>query len=351
LAIAVAGSTAALLGPTPAATAAGSSAAVARDNPAIRQVPSTESRSAQLQAAKVAKIATTAKPLALPTNVPLAKGLRTAPESGTALSVKGTAPHALSAVAGRRSQARLTTNGALWPGSNTSNPNAQIGKLYFDVDPGPAVDQHWCTGTAVNSGNKSLVLTAGHCVYDVANRRWYTNSFFVPGYENGQRPFGTWTVRVQSTTRNYFDTGASADDMAAVVVNRSSAGVALVNQVGGHGISFNQPVNQFRTSFGYPITDSRWPGWVSSGEDMYYCQGVDTYFSTGSFAGQMLLSCRMTGGASGGPWLTNVQSNWLGYAQSVNSNKGGIGAAWAGLMFGPYMDGQEAAVYQAVGSI
>ena len=348
LAIAVAGSTAALLGATPA-TAAAASTAVAADLPAIREVPKGERIATQLDAARVAKIASVAKPLGLATNVPLAKELRTDRTAGEALSVRGVAPKAQSPSAQVAATAS-GSNGALWPGANTSNPNAQVGKLYFDTDPSPTFRWSWCTGSAVNSGNKSLVLTAGHCVYDISNRRWYTNSFFVPGYENGRRPFGTWTVRVQSTTRNYFNTGASADDMAAVVVNHN-AGVALVNRVGGHGIAFNQPVNQFRTSLGYPITDSRWPGWTSSGEDMYYCQGTDSYFSTGSFAGQMLIGCRMTGGSSGGPWLTNVQSNWLGWAQSVNSNKGGIGSAWAGHMFGPYMGSQEAAVYQAVGNL
>jgi hypothetical protein len=350
LAVAVVGSTAALLGPGQAATAAEAKAAGRSDVPAVRQVPRTESAAKGFDAAKVARIARVARPLGLPTNVPLPKSLRGERVDGRAMSVRGTAPTSSPAATQLRAGARRASNGALWPGLNTRNPNTQIGKLYFDTDPTSGVRWSWCTGSAVNSGNKSLVLTAGHCVYDVGNRRWYTNSFFVPGYENGARPYGAWTVRIQSTTRNYFNTGASADDMAAVVVNRN-AGVALVNRVGGHGISFNQPVNRFRTSFGYPITDWRWPGWTSSGEDMYYCQGTDSYFSSGAFAGQMLLGCRMTGGSSGGPWLTNVRSDWLGYAQSVNSNKGGIGAAWAGLMFGPYMGAQEAAVYQAVGNL
>jgi hypothetical protein len=350
LAIAVAGSTAASLTPIQAVTAAEAKTAMASDVPAVRHVPTSERAAKHLDVAKVARIARSARPLGLPTNVSLPKTLRQSRDNGPAMSVRGTAPDALSPAAQLRTGARRSTNGALWPGRSTSNPNAQIGKLYFDTDPTSAFRWSWCTGTAVNSGNKSLVLTAGHCVYDVGNRRWYTNSFFVPGYENGARPLGAWTVRIQSATRNYFNTGASADDMAAVVVNRN-AGVALVNRVGGHGIAFNQPVNQLRTSFGYPITDSRWPGWTSSGEDLYYCQGVNSYFSSGAFAGQMLIGCRMTGGASGGPWLTNVRSDWLGYAQSVNSNKGGVGAAWAGHMFGPYMGAEEAAVYQTVGNL
>ena len=332
------------------ATAASTLSTVVSHAPAARQVPSAERT--LVKGLDMAKVARTSKPAPLPANVPLAKNQRVDGPGGARFSVPGTAPRALSPTTRLTPRAGATVatsnDGALWPGANTSNPNTQIGKLYFDTDPSPSVTRwSWCTGTVINSENKSLVLTAGHCVWDTTNRRWYTNAVFYPGYESGKTPNGGWPVRLQSTTWNYYNSGASADDMAIALVTKDSSGTALVNRVGGHGIAFNQPVNQVRTAFGYPITDTRWPGWTSDGEDMYYCQGTDSYYSSGSFAGQMLLGCRMTGGASGGPWLTSVQSNWLGYAQSVNSNKGGVGAAWAGYMFGPYMGQEESAVFQS----
>jgi V8-like Glu-specific endopeptidase len=350
LAIGAVSSTGALLVAAPSATAASTQSTVVSHTPAARHVSSAERTF--VKRLDMAKVERTSKPAPLPANVPLTKNQRAEGPDGPRFSVRGTAPRVLSPTIALRPRTGATVatsnTGALWPGANTSNPNAQVGKLYFDTNPDPKVEQwSWCTGTAVNSENKSLVLTAGHCVWDTANRRWYTNAWFFPGYENGKTPNAAWPVRLQSTTWNYYNSGASADDMAIVLVTKDSSGTALVNRVGGHGIAFNQPVNQFRTAFGYPITDSRWPGWTSDGEDMYYCQGTDSYFSGGSFAGQMLLGCRMTGGASGGPWLTNAQSNWLGYAQSVNSNKGGIGSAWAGLMFGPYMGSEESAVFQS----
>ncbi|HEX4751662.1 MAG TPA: hypothetical protein VH268_02100, partial [Solirubrobacterales bacterium] len=45
-----------------------------------------------------------------------------------------------------------------------------------------------CSGTSVVSPNKSVVITAGHCVYDEgiwSDRKWV----FVPGYHHGERPF------------------------------------------------------------------------------------------------------------------------------------------------------------------
>jgi hypothetical protein len=278
---------------------------------------------------------------------------------GPALSVSGAQPTkatgvvqdgpAIQAPGSKAATALATSDGSVWPGTSTSNPNKQIGKLVFDTDPSPTVTRwSWCTATVINSENRSLLLTAGHCVWDIGNRRWYTNVWFHPGYQYGANAsLGTWSARLLSTTWNYYNTGASADDMAIVLLNRNSSGYGIVDWVGAHGIAFNQATGYYRSSFGYPATDWRWPGYVADGEDLRYCQNYDTYYTSGSFAGQLLISCRMTGGSSGGPWLHNVQSNWLGYANSVNSNKGGIGAAWAYYMFGPYFGSQESAVFQA----
>lgn len=267
---------------------------------------------------------------------------------GAAITVRGQS----AGEAPRGIQASSAGNdGALWPYAATANPNRMVGVLYFDTDPSPSVTSiHQCTGTVVNSPNGSTVIVAGHCVWDSVNRRWYTNVQFVPATENGSAPYGVWPVRYMSTTGNYYSSALSADDMAAVVVNRDSQGRTLQSRVGSQGISFNQPVGQWRTSLGYPVTDQRWPGWVSSGKDMYYCQNTDTYYSSGTWAGQMWLPCRMTGGASGGPWLTGTNTSWIGYLNSVNSNKGYADSRGSGWMFGPYFGTAEANVWNAVKS-
>lgn len=320
-----------------------------KDAPASRTVPAAEQRAvAKLDHQEVAR---KSRPLQMPATTRSTGTHPVRGADGPAQRITGVAPSSTIASASSTASTPSATTtstaitGNLWPGLATANPNRQIGRLIFDTNPSPTITSwNHCTATATNSENKSLVLTAGHCVYDITNRRWYTQLWFYPGYENGAR-LGAWPVRLMSTTANYYSTGSSADDMAIVLVNKDSAGVPLVNRVGGHGIAFNQPVNGIRTSFGYPVTDSRWPGFTASGHDLYYCQGQDTYYASGTFAGQMQLTCRMTGGASGGPWLSSVASTWLGTSVSVNSNKGGIGTAWANSMFGPYMGSQEAAVF------
>jgi hypothetical protein len=245
---------------------------------------------------------------------------------------------------------RLAQNG-YWPGSYSTNPNRQIGKLYFDINPGTGVTWSHCSGTAVNSENKSIVITAGHCAYNPdpdnnglvsGNGRWYQNFQFCPGYENNCK-LGIWTAKRVTTTNSWFY-GVNGryswiDDVAAVQVNLNANSRRLVNVVGGHGISFNASTGAFRSAFGYPLTDSRWPEYTYSGQDLVYCQGRDTYYTS-----VMRIPCTMTGGSSGGPWLRDVNSSWLGILNSVNSHK-----AWGGpYMGGPYFGAAESRLFQQV---
>ena len=285
-------------------------------------------------------IVKSAKPMPMPKNVPSKSA--TSLERGTQVKIAPSAPGSVAAKGGLR--AYDTNAGALWPLGATVNPNRQIGKLYFDINPGAGVDWRHCTATAVNSENKSTVITAGHCVVNASTKQWYQHLWFYPGYQYGA-PLGAWSAKTFGTTGNYYYSGASADDMAAVVVNPDSLGRRIVNRLRGHGAWFNGTVGNYRTSLGYPVTDWRWPGYTANGEDARYCQGTDYYYSSGTWAGQMFLSCRMTGGSSGGPWLTWVNGSWMGYVNSVNSNKGGIGASWASVMFGPYFNNSELNVF------
>jgi hypothetical protein len=260
-------------------------------------------------------------------------------------------PSASSAQSGSSSAAAASQNGA-WPYSYNSNPNRQVGKLFFDTQPGAGESWSHCTATAVNSENRSLVLTAGHCVFRPdpdgngiisGNGHWYENFQFCPGYENGCN-LGVWRYRNVSTTFTWFGGYGSShyydyrDDIGVLLVNPNSSGY-IVNALGGHGISFNAASNQYRYSFGYPVSDWRWPEYSYSGEDMIYCPEYS--YADSSIPGTMWLSCTMTGGSSGGPWLTNVQSNWLGYVNSVNSHKP-YGGKW---MQGPYFDGEESYLF------
>ena len=259
-----------------------------------------------------------------------------------------------SAAAGTATSTSLATaqNGA-WPGAYYQNPNRQAGKLYFDKIRGPGVEWGNCSATAVTSENKSTIVTAGHCVYNPdpdnngvvnGNGYFYEDFRFCPGFENGCK-LGMWYYRNVATTNSWaYGVGTARrydyrDDVALIMMKPNSAGY-LVNVVGGQGMTFNNATGLTRQALGYPASDYRWPQYSYNGQDLMYCGARDTYDA--SIPGTMWISCTMTGGSSGGPWLTSPNSNWMGYVNSVNSHKPYGGA----YMSGPYFDSVESNLYQ-----
>jgi hypothetical protein len=272
---------------------------------------------------------------------------------GPQIKVRGVLPDTAAGAIGTTAAAPAAPaapqNGA-WPGGYAVNPNRQVGKLYYDIKKGPGEDWKHCSATAINSENRSVVLTAGHCVFNPdpdgngvveSNKFWYEWVQFCPGYEFGCK-LGVWHSRQVYTTDSWFyGTGANkakdwSDDIAIVLVKPNNQGL-IVNAVGGQGITFNLTVGRQQHAFGYPVTDWRWPEYTYSGEDLMYCTGTDWYDGYG----HLRIPCTMTGGASGGPWITSPAANWLGYVNSVNSHK-----AWGGLyMGGPYFGKAESDLF------
>ncbi|WP_156326135.1 trypsin-like serine peptidase [Nonomuraea sp. SBT364] len=144
------------------------------------------------------------------------------------------------------------------PDSPAGQP-ATSGKVFFVGGDGLP---HWCTGTAVQSVYRNLVATAGHCAHDLqrsgaAFDKWV----FVPGHSGGATPWGLYVGKQVST---HYDFGAYTDhDRDFALVNVYSGVVAasdgtltstgrLVDNVGGQGFSWNQPLDGPRDVFGYP---------------------------------------------------------------------------------------------------
>ncbi|WP_226873425.1 trypsin-like serine peptidase [Microbispora sitophila] len=75
------------------------------------------------------------------------------------------------------------------------------GKVFFIGGDGKP---HWCSATAVQSGYKNLVATAGHCVYDtVSNKETLDKWVFVPGYYQGKTPWGIYVGKTAYTHYDY----------------------------------------------------------------------------------------------------------------------------------------------------
>ncbi|WP_336211473.1 trypsin-like serine peptidase [Nonomuraea sp. LPB2021202275-12-8] len=265
---------------------------------------------------------------AQPLDVPTSKsGVRltassAGPSAGTAWS---TAPTA--------AQRRLAPNsgGSPWTGGGAVVKTT--GRVFFTTQGRNAS----CSGSAVTSANKSVVLTAGHCVK--LGGAFHTNWVFVPGYDAGARPFGTWVATRLLTTPQWNSREDINFDVAAAVV-APLEGQALTDVVGGQGVAFNQARRQQMYAFGYPAAAPY------DGSRLIYCSGraFDDFLLSRSLG----LTCNMTGGSSGGPWMLNFnEATGLGTQNSVNSFKYNFAPNW---MFGPYFGTDAQAVYQAAQS-
>lgn len=203
--------------------------------------------------------------------------------------------------------------------TNWSHTN---GKVFFR-DPADGKN-YVCSGSAVNSGSKRLVATAGHCVYGDAG--WFQNWVFVPSYHNGSRPYGTFQAYMLRTFTDFTTHKTSNwrgfnSDVAFVTTYSNASSRRVVEAVGGHGIITGGSEYQFAASiFGYP-------GNLQSGEVMYACSRTSTEkYSAGGYTFSRVSGCNMGGGSSGGPWLKDYSNaSGLGYLKSVSSfNQTGV---------------------------
>ena len=211
----------------------------------------------------------------------------------------------------------------------TSFPTRTNGKVFFTDDGVNYV----CSGTALLSGNKSVVWTAGHCVHDGAVN-FHTNWAFVPGYADGSRPYGTWTARSLLTTNGWATRGDFSYDEGAAVVSLSG-GRALTDVTGGRNIAFNTARNQTYASHGYPAASP------FNGQRLWVCTSPLRYNDTSANPATMGIDCNMTGGSSGGGWIANgsvTSVNSYGYRTLPN------------VMFGPYMGSVAQSLYTAASS-
>ena len=190
-----------------------------------------------------------------------------------------------------------------------------------------------CSGNAVASENRSVVITAGHCVKYKGS--WHTNWIFVPGYNNGDAPYGKWSARLTMTTPQWEASEDINYDVGAAVVGANN-GKQLTEVVGGQGIAFNQPRGQTMYAFGYPAAAPY------DGSRLIYCSGGT--FTDPLFSNDSGMACDMTGGSSGGPWFLSFdESTGEGIQNSVNS----FGYRFLpGYMFGPYFGSAAQDLYQ-----
>lgn len=231
-----------------------------------------------------------------------------------------------------------------YPYSTTVMPARAVGRIFFRAwDPANGYYDSSCSGTVVAARNRSVVWTAGHCVFETFANVWSSTFMFCPGYEDGSCPLGRWKASKTYTTQQWVDARCSAGgscqqsefwgDFGALVIKPKRQDRLIETRTNSHIIFYD--VNAGTTeSLGYPADppfDGRW---------LYWC--VATIFVNASQ--NLQIPCRATGGSSGGPWLGPWNSDGRAYVYSVNSHGGRttMGAPFQGLWAQVLYDGVEA---------
>ena len=237
--------------------------------------------------------------------------------------------------------------GASWTGGGRILEAS--GKVYFEMGGGAYV----CSGSVATDSRSgySLVLTAAHCAYDEVNERFATNWLFIPNFDGAptftcaQTVYGCWTAQALVVHEGYataggFNTQATLHDFAFAVVGPGgkSGSAQLDATVGSFGITFNSfPSGTQMYAFGYPAAGKY------KGKDLTYCAGpifFDPYNDELTYG----MECNMTGGSSGGPWLSSFNTGTgVGTLSSLNS----YGYSGVRAMHGPQFNADTSAVFSA----
>ncbi len=247
------------------------------------------------------------------------------------------------------------TTGASWNGDPYIANST--GKVLFAM----GGSYYVCSASVVNdtASDRSIVLTAGHCVFDQASGSYATNWMYIPNYDAAparlttsgsfcaSTVYGCWTAaslkaHTGFTSQNQFNDIAVLYDFGFAVLLGGGKSGGFVESLGTHSIAYDtNNAGVVADAFGYPAAQKY------KGNDLVYCEGpigFDAQMGNGTYR----IACDMTGGSSGGPWLRGFDGGAGGTLTSLNS----YGYSGDKSMYGPKFNANTRAVYEdALGAI
>lgn len=249
---------------------------------------------------------------------------------------------------------RSGTTGSKWTSGGDISSNT--GRVFFTMD-----NSWWsCSASAVQDlvSERSLVVTAAHCAYDESGTSGFAeNWMFVPNYaalHPGFDPDGTfcdetilgcWTANALVVSSRYAEAGGFNDvavlhDYAFAVLGAGGTSTTQLDQV----VTPN-PLSWIpRTAtadtwlFGYPAAGKY------KGDALTYCHGslnFDALMDNETYR----IPCAMTGGSSGGPWLSPFTS--VGPTRGSGTVFSVTSYSYGGSKFlhGPIFNAETASMY------
>ncbi|MGI8648026.1 MAG: trypsin-like serine peptidase [Mycobacteriales bacterium] len=178
------------------------------------------------------------------------------------------------------------------PGTSTAAPFdgvPTVGTFFFT----DRKRNHSCSASVVKSPTRNIVLTAAHCAY-TKKGGYKTNIVYVPGYHDGQRPYGTYAVKAITVAKGWKENADISLDFAFMAVAPDpETGRRVQDVTGGNRLGINLGYDHTIEAIGYPSKTDR-----------------PVQCTTRSFAApipsQLQFNCNpFPGGTSGGPLLSH----------------------------------------------
>jgi V8-like Glu-specific endopeptidase len=125
---------------------------------------------------------------------------------------------------------------------------APIGALFTSASGGMAAGSHFCTASVVNSPAGDVVMTAAHCVSNLAPDQFV----FVPEYQQGRAPYGVWSVTRVIVDQDWALSANPDDDVAFLLVRKPGTKTSVQAITGGEVLGIGQPAGKPVWVVGYP---------------------------------------------------------------------------------------------------
>ncbi|MCK4842895.1 MAG: hypothetical protein KAT04_13615 [Methylococcales bacterium] len=226
------------------------------------------------------------------------------------------------------------------------------GRIYFEM---PNEIGGWsayvCSGTVATDGtaNRSIIITAAHCVYDDVYKKFARNVMFIPDQSStsalgtdlncNNDPYGCWVPSFGVVDNNWalrtFPDNIAWDYAYYVVddngAHQGNGTEQILDNLASLPIDFAAPVfdtsddSDYSYALGYSYSED--PKFMYCAEDM----------TTEGLVNWWIPSCELSGGSSGGPWVQAMTVDGTGLIVSVNS----WGYVSSPGMAGPVLDSNE----------
>lgn len=208
------------------------------------------------------------------------------------------------------------------PTARTAIYSTKVGALFTRNLKG----DHFCTASTVDSPGHNLLVTAAHCIHGGLGSGYFTDLVFVPGYRNGQTPYGVWKVRSMLVDTRW-SSNSDPDLDVGFVTLEPLHGQNIADIIGSNKLAVDQGFQNTVRVTGYPDND----------DQPVTCMNRTAKQSSN----QLRFTCAgYLDGTSGSPWITD-QNEVIGVVGGYQ--RGGDTSA---VSYSAYFDDDVESLYE-----